>query len=146
MINWLSNKIIKYFRNKAIAQINANPTEVARVHFKRAINLLTERHGEITNLYWIGSYAFSEDIPNYFKQISFLTQRDLIKFPFERSTEDDNIIDIFIGNCRNNDQLMVSFFSDNIELESNLRLIDAFFIEKEDKLNLSDNKEYLKII
>ena len=145
MINWLSNIIVKHFRYKAIAQINANPTEVAKLHFKGVIELLNRRYSSIANLYWIGSYAFTEDVPAYFKQQNTLTKKTLADLPFDRSTEDENIIDIFIGECNASNQWVIAFFSDNIELESRLNLMDTFFIDKDDGFNIRE-QEYLEIV
>lgn len=145
MINWLSNKIVKHFRNKAIAQINANPAEVAKLHFKDAIELLNRKYGTLVNLYWIGSYSFTEKIPAYFKQQTIISKKILADFPFERNTEDENTFDIFIGECNTSSQWIIAFFSEQIELESRLQLMDTFFVDKENDFDIKEH-EYLKLV
>lgn len=128
MINWLSNKIVRYFRDNAISKINAEPTAVAREYFSKQIDFLNQKYDGMQECYWIGSFMYKRNIIEYFQKYDILTSEILIHLPFERSTEDDNIIDIIIGKTQLN-QWVIAFFSDNIDLYTASKFVDSIFIK-----------------
>ncbi|MEO6329514.1 MAG: hypothetical protein ABIO55_11295 [Ginsengibacter sp.] len=134
MTNWLSKKIIKHFKENAIAQINADPSGVVKKHFKKVIEFLNKKYSDsIKELYWIGSYKYDTSIVTYFKECDKVTLKILDNLPFARSTAGEDIIDVLIGKTDSN-QWFVSFFSDQINLYSDAKFIDSILIKMKTSL------------
>lgn len=143
MINLITNKIVKYFSDKAAARINADPTGTPKQHFSSIIPVLSI-YGEIKSLLWIGSYKYSMDMIKCLKQQDEIDNVVFDKIAYERSTEDEHIIDIFLGKG-SGDNWFLAFFADSSDLEKKFVLIDSFkiIVRDEAKLNVS---RFTKII
>jgi hypothetical protein len=139
MINWISNKIIKHFRNKAIAKIDANPSVIAKQHFSKQIDFLNQQYNNLQEIYWVGSYTYDEQIINYFKKNVKLSPDLFNTLPFSISTEDEDIIDIIIGRTIDGDWI-VSLFSDKLDLYGTLKYIDSFITTTDSNFNPQEIK------
>lgn len=94
MINLITNKIAKYFSDKAVARINANPTSIAKQHFSPIISILPD-HREIKSLFWVGSYEYDLEIIEYFKKQDQVNNETFDKNSCKRNTKDEYIVDVF---------------------------------------------------
>lgn len=131
MINkWLTNKIVSYFRNKAIGEINADPEKVAKVHFAPIKDLLPIA-GELRKLYWVGSYDCNVDFTSYLKKAAPLQRSTFINMPFNKNTEDGDFVDIFLGED-DKGVWFIAFFVDKDNLNKNPALLNFFEVEVAD--------------
>jgi len=137
MINLITNKIVKYFSDKAVARINADPTGTAKQHFSSVIPILSI-YGEIKSLLWIGSYKYSMDMIKYLKQQDEIDNVVFDKIAYGRSTEDEHIIDIFLGKG-SGDNWFLAFFADSLDLEKKFVLLDSFKVNVRNRANLNRN-------
>ena len=139
MINWLSNKIIQHFRNKAISKIDCNSIAVTEKYFSKQIDFLNQKYNNIQELYWIGSYAHDDQLIKYFRENNKLSSQLFKNIPFKISNEDEDIIDIIIGKKTNSDWI-ISFFSDSLDLYGVLRFMDTFTINADNNFALEEIK------
>jgi hypothetical protein len=144
MIKWLSDRIVNYFRDKSISAINADPIYIARIHFKSSVNLLKSKYGGLSELYWVGSFKYTDNIFSYFKNSTLIDLDTMANIPFERNTRDEKIVDLFIGSVAP-EKCILAFFLDDSNLDSNSCLIDDFVREKEHSFILHD-QNYTKLI
>lgn len=144
MIKWLSDRIVNYFRDKSISAINADPIYIARIHFKSSIDLLKSKYGGLSELYWVGSFKYKDNISSYFKCSNLIDFETMAHIPFERNTRDEKIVDLFIGSVAP-EKCIIAFFLDDNNLDSNSHLIDDFVREKEQSFMLHE-QNYTKLI
>jgi hypothetical protein len=139
MSNFLSRSIIKYFRDRAIKKINADPSAVARQHFGPVSEMLVQ-YGNIESLYWIGSYEHNMKMIDYFKHAEGINNRILETDEFKKSTEDEEIIDILLGS-NSDGQWFLAFFYDKLsDVRKGFILLDTFEVSVDNKVKLNVEK------
>jgi hypothetical protein len=144
MINWAIKKIAKYFSEKAVAKINADPIGVVKQHFSPMIEMLS-MYGQTKILYWVGAYEYDLELPAYFKSQEIINNKTFDKLPFQRSTEDEKIIDIMLGKG-DGENWFLAFFVDSLyDFKKGFLLLDTFnvVVSPESGLNTRDFKKII---
>ena len=137
MVSWISNKIIHYFKNKAISKINSNSEKDDILYFKKQIDFLNKKYNNLEEIYWIGSYQYDERIIDYFKEKIIVSINTFNDIPIRISSKDINIIDVIMGRTLNN-EWFISFFSDQLNLYKEVHLLDTFKLQVDDNFQLKN--------
>ena len=142
MTNFIIKKIQDYIVKKTMDQINRDPIDVARQHFDPAIKMLGQFKG-IKSMFWVGSYEYDLQIIEYFRNSKKVNAQTFENSSFKKHTDSEKIIEILLGETRDN-YWFLGFFSDSLELSTNLNLLDSFKIHWEENSKL--NADFLRLI
>lgn len=136
MINIINKRIARYFRDKAITQINADPSAIARQYFGPAVDTLPG-YGKIESLFWIASFEYNLEMIEFFRNQEKVNNITFDKNNYRKSTEDEHIIDLLLGKGSENNWFLVFFEDAILDLRRGFSILDSFKINVEDDLKLN---------